>query len=198
MAHKTIHSTRLAVLSLSEMKLNRTSICSTLYSVIMMAKSTSKIVSYIVRIWTNASLTTPRTSARASSLPVSSALNNQVLMLISTSQSNTELMLYGRRCELKRTLRQRRTRSTTQRVVKTHAEICEPSPHSQTLPVRECLTVLLCKSTKKHSARRSSRGILMKLGATFPCAKPLWPPKVCEWSSLYLKHMCTLKWLKTN
>ena len=189
MVHRTIHSIRSVAPSSSEMRLNKTSICSTLYSVIMTAKSTNKIVSYIVRTWTNASLTTPRTSARASSLPVSSALNNQVLMLISTYQSSTELMLYGRRCEQKRTLRQRRTRSTTQRVVKTHAEICEPSPHSQTLLVRECLTVSLCKSTKKHSARRSSRGILMKLGATFPCAKPLWPPKACEWSSVFKAHV---------
>ena len=198
MVHRTIHSIRSVAPSSSEMRLNKTSICSTLYSVIMTAKSTNKIVSYIVRTWTNASLTTPRTSARASSLQVSSASNNKELMQISTSQSNIELMLCGRRWEQKRTLQHRRTRSSTRQAVKIHAETCEPSPHSHTLPAQECLTALLCKSTKKHSARRSSRRTLMKLGATFPCTKPLWPPKVCEGSSLYLKHMCTLKWLKTN
>ena len=135
-AHRTIHSTHSVAQSSSEMRLSKTSICSTLSSVIMMAKSTSKIASYTARIWTNASWITPRTSARVSSLQVSSALNNQVPMPINTYQSNTELMLFVRLCELKRTLQPRRTRYLSQQAVCNGAAICEQSLHSQILPVR--------------------------------------------------------------
>ena len=185
MAHKTTHSTHSAVLSSSEMRLNGTSTCSILSSVTITAKSSSKIAPSTARTWTNVSWTTPRTSARAFSLQVNSALNNQVLMPKSSSQSNTRLMLCGRRCALKRTPQPRRIRSSTRRAARTRAATCEPSPLNQ-IPVQECLTASLCRSTKNHSVRSSSRRTSMRSGATFPCTKPLWPLRACErrWCSM--------------